>query len=63
MLVKREKSVINSASVRRLSFSASRACLHALTATPPYNTAEIKLNGADAHFFKIRVDNLADEVR
>ena len=34
-----------------------------MPATPPYNTAEIKLNGADAHFFKIRVDNLADEVR
>ena len=34
-----------------------------MPATPPYNTAEIKLNGADAHFFKIRVDNLANEVR
>ena len=30
---------------------------------PPYNTAVIDLNGADANFFKIRVDNLADEVR
>lgn len=34
-----------------------------MQATPPYNTAEIDLNGADARFFKIRVDNLADEVR
>ena len=34
-----------------------------MPATPPYNTVEIKLNGGDARFFKIRVDNLADEVR
>ena len=34
-----------------------------MPATPPYNTVEIKLNGDDARFFKIRVDNLADEVR
>ena len=34
-----------------------------MRATPPYNTAEIELNDANAHFFKIRVDNLADEVR
>ena len=34
-----------------------------MEATPPYNTAEIKLNGDGARFFKIRVDNLADEVR
>ena len=34
-----------------------------MPATPPYNTVEIDLNGADARFFKIRVDNLADEVR
>ena len=34
-----------------------------MPATPPYNTVEINLNGADARFFKIRVDNLADEVR
>ena len=33
-----------------------------MQATPPYNTAEIELNGADARFLKIRVDNLADEV-
>ena len=60
----KEKRTINSASARWLGFSASRACLHALMpATPPYNTVEIDLNGADARFFKIRVDNLADEVR
>ena len=34
-----------------------------MEATPPYNTAVIDLNGDDARFFKIRVDNLADEVR
>ena len=34
-----------------------------MQATPPYNTAEIKLNGDGARFFKIRVDNLANEVR
>ena len=34
-----------------------------MPATPPYNTAVIDLNGDDARFFKIRVDNLADEVR
>ena len=34
-----------------------------MSATPPYNTAVIDLNGDDARFFKIRVDNLADEVR
>ena len=34
-----------------------------MPATPPYNTAEIKLNGDSARFFKIRVDNLANEVR
>ena len=34
-----------------------------MEATPPYNTAEIKLNGGNARFFKIRVDNLANEVR
>ena len=35
-----------------------------MEATPPYNTAVIDLNGAgDARFFKIRVDNLANEVR
>ena len=27
------------------------------------NSAEINLTGADARFFKIRVDNLANEVR
>ena len=106
----KKKSVINLVFARRLRFSASGACLRALTAllvvfatgflpvsaqndatnrppvqtyylpipeedllqtltsihmraTPPYNTAEIELNDANAHFFKIRVDNLADEVR
>ena len=34
-----------------------------MEATPPYNTAVIDLDGVDARFFKIRVDNLADEVR
>ena len=34
-----------------------------MPATPPYNTAEINLTGADARFFKIRVDNLTDEAR
>ena len=34
-----------------------------MPATPPYNTAEIELNGAGARFFKIRVDNLTDEAR
>ena len=34
-----------------------------MEATPPYNTAVIDLNGEDARFFKIRVDNLANEVR
>ena len=34
-----------------------------MEATPPYNTAVIELNGDDARFFKIRVDNLANEVR
>ena len=34
-----------------------------MPATPPYNSAVIDLNGGDARFFKIRVDNLADEVR
>ena len=34
-----------------------------MPATPPFNTVTIDLNGADARFFKIRVDNLADEVR
>ena len=34
-----------------------------MEATPPYNTAVINLNGDGARFFKIRVDNLANEVR
>ena len=34
-----------------------------IEATPPFNTVTIDLDGADARFFKIRVDNLADEVR
>ena len=34
-----------------------------MQATPPYNTVTIDLDGADARFFKIRVDNLANEVR
>ena len=34
-----------------------------MPATPPYNTAVIDLDGANARFFKIRVDNLADEAR
>ena len=34
-----------------------------MEATPPYNSAVIDLNGTDARFFKIRVDNLANEVR
>ena len=34
-----------------------------MEATPPYNTVTIDLGGSDARFFKIRVDNLADEVR
>ena len=91
-----EKNVINSASARRLRFSASRACLHALTALlvvfatgllpvsaqndatnrPPVQTFYLPIpkedlletltvvhDGAGARFFKIRVDNLADEVR
>ena len=34
-----------------------------MPATPPFNTVTIDLNGTDARFFKIRVDNLANEVR
>ena len=34
-----------------------------MKATPPFNTATIYLDGAGARFFKIRVDNLANEVR
>ncbi len=34
-----------------------------MKATPPYNEAEIDLDGADARFFKIRVDNLTNEAR
>ena len=34
-----------------------------MKATPPYNTVTIDLDGSGARFFKIRVDNLADEVR
>ena len=34
-----------------------------MPATPPYNSVTIDLDGTDARFFKIRVDNLADEVR
>ena len=34
-----------------------------MPATPPYNSAMIDLEGANARFFKIRVDNLADEAR
>ena len=34
-----------------------------MPATPPYNSAVIDLEGAAARFFKIRVDNLADEAR
>ncbi len=79
----KEKSVIDLASAWQLRFSASRACLHALTVllvvfstgflpvsaqndaitTPPFNTVTIDLGGTDARFFKIRVDNLANEVR
>ena len=34
-----------------------------MPATPPFNTVTIDLGGTDARFFKIRVDNLANEVR
>ena len=34
-----------------------------MEATPPFNTVTINLGGSGARFFKIRVDNLADEVR
>ena len=34
-----------------------------MPATPPFNTVTIDLNGTDARFFKIRVDNLANEMR
>ena len=34
-----------------------------IEAKPPFNTVTIDLGGTDARFFKIRVDNLADEVR
>ena len=34
-----------------------------MEATPPFNTVTIDLDGAGARFFKIRVDNLANEVR
>ena len=34
-----------------------------MEATPPFNTVTINLDGAGARFFKIRVDNLANEAR
>ena len=53
--------VVSELAKRNAKGSGVRSCR--MKATPPFNTATIYLDGAGARFFKIRVDNLADEVR